>query len=320
VADVPLRFGLGMPTAFPLGEPNLDFVRFAERAEVLGYDALWAGDHIVFHIPRYEVFAALAHVAARTGRVAIGPGVLLLCLRNPVHVAQIGATLDRLTSGRFVLGVGVGGEHPKEFAASGVPVGERGARTDEALALLRRLWTEPSVTHDGRFWQLRDISMKLRPHRQPHPPIWIGGRAEAALRRTAVHGDAWFPGWVTPSRYREGWRRIEALCRERGRNPQTIERALYLFVSVDGDAAEARRQAEQFLSRNYAIPFAPFARYVVTGRPEDCVAGMHPYLAAGVRHLTVRFATAEPLRQLELWIAEVLPALREQAGAASPPA
>jgi probable F420-dependent oxidoreductase len=306
-----------MPTAFPLGEANLDFVAFAERAEVLGYDALWAGDHVVFHIPRYEVFAAVAHAAARTRRVTIGPGVLLLCLRNPVHVAQIVATLDRLSGGRFVLGVGVGGEHPKEFAASAVPVSQRGARTDEALALLRRLWTEPAVVHDGRFWQLRDVSMTLRPLQEPHPPIWIGGRGDAALGRTVTHGDAWFPGWVTPERYQQGWGRIEALCRERGRSPQTIERALYLFVSVHRDAAEARRQAEEFLSRNYAMPFAPLARYVVAGRPADCVAGVGRYLAAGVRHLTVRFASAAPLRQLELWSAEVLPALREQRGAPS---
>jgi probable F420-dependent oxidoreductase len=303
------QFGLGLPNAFPLGEPNLDFLRFAERAEELGYDALWAGDHVVFHIPRLEIFTVLAAVATKTCRVTIGPGVLLLCLRNPVHVAQAVATLDHLSAGRFVLGVGVGGEHVKEFEASGVPRRERGARTDEGLTILRKLLSEPEVDYEGRFWQLRGISMKLRPKRPP--PIWVGGRVEATFRRVVARGDAWFPGFVTPEGYADGLRRIFALCHETGRDPETIERGLYLFVSVDRDSARARRQAEEFLSRNYNMPFAPFERYLVAGRPRDCIEAVRRHMQAGARHVTVRFATVEPLPQLELWSAEVLPALRE---------
>lgn len=306
-----LRFGLGMPTAFPDGNPTLDFLRFAARAEELGYDALWSGDHIVFHIPRYEIFTLLAAVAARTERIRLGPGVLLLCLRNPVHVAQAVASLDHIAAGRFVFGVGVGGEHAKEFEASGVALRERGGRTDEALRILKRLWTEEQIDHEGRFWQLRGIGVRPHPRQRPHPPIWVGGRADAALRRTVESGDVWFPGWVTPERYRDGWSKIEALCAERGRSPDTIERALYLFVSVDADGARARAQAEAFLSRNYNMPFAPFAKYVVAGTPDECVTQVRRYLAAGPRHLTFRFATTEPMRQLELWSADVLPALHE---------
>ncbi|MET0153645.1 MAG: LLM class flavin-dependent oxidoreductase [Candidatus Binatia bacterium] len=305
----PLSFGLGLPNGFPVGEPNLDFVAFAERAEALGYDRLWAGDHVVFHVPRYEIFTTLATIAARTRQISIGPGVLLLCLRNPVHVAQAIATLDRLSGGRFVLGVGVGGEHPKEFEASGVAVRERGARTDEALVLLKKLWNEPSVDHDGRFWKLHGVSMTLSPGRPPR--VWVGGRARAALRRVVVHGDAWFPGFVTPERYRQGLATIEELCGRAGRDPSTIERGIFLFVGIDRDPSRARRQAEEFLSRNYAMPFTPFAPYVVTGAPEECVDGVRRYVDAGATHITVRFATADPLRQLELWSEEVLPALRE---------
>jgi probable F420-dependent oxidoreductase len=304
-----LSFGLGLPNAFPLGEPNLDLIGFAERAEALGYDRLWAGDHVVFHVPRYEIFTTLATVAARTRRISIGPGVLLLCLRNPVHVAQAMATLDHLSGGRVVLGVGVGGEHPKEFEVSGVAVKERGARTDEALGLLRKLWGDSSVDHDGRFWKLHGVSMPLRPRRPL--PVWIGGRAPAALRRVVAHGDAWFPGFVTPERYRQGVATIEDLCRKAGRDPSTIERGIFVFVGVDRDPFRARRQAEEFLGRNYAMPFAPFAPYIVAGAPDECTAGIRRYIEAGTSHVTVRFATAEPLRQLELWSEEVLPALRE---------
>jgi probable F420-dependent oxidoreductase len=304
-----LSFGLGLPNGFPVGEPNLDLIRFAERAEALGYDRLWAGDHVVFHVPRYEIFTTLATVAARTRRISIGPGVLLLCLRNPVHVAQAMATLDHLSGGRLVLGVGVGGEHPKEFEASGVAVRERGARTDEALVLLKKLWDEPSVDHDGRFWKLRGISMTLRPRRPLE--VWIGGRAPAALRRVVTHGDAWFPGFVTPERYRQGVATIEELCGRAGRDPSTIERGIFVFVGVDREPLRARRQAEEFLSRNYAMPFAPLAPYLVTGAPDECADGIRRYVDAGASHVTVRFATADPLSQLELWSEEVLPALRE---------
>ena len=304
-----LTFGLGLPNGFPIGEPNLDLIRFAERAEALGYDRLWAGDHVVFHVPRYEIFTTLAAVAARTRRISVGPGVLLLCLRNPVHVVQAIATLDHLSGGRFVLGVGVGGEHPKEFEASGVAVRERGARTDEALTILKTLWNRPSVDHVGRFWTLRGISMPLRPRRPL--AVWIGGRAPAALRRVVAHGDAWFPGFVTPERYRQGVATIEDLCRRAGRDPATIERGIFVFVGVDPNPAHALRQAEEFLSRNYAMPFAPFAPYLVTGAPSECAAGIRRYVDAGASHVTVRFATADPLSQLEIWSQEVLPALRE---------
>ncbi len=306
----PVRFGLGMPTAFPDGAPNLEFLRFAVRAEELGYDALWSGDHVVFHIPRLEIFTLLAAVAARTERIHIGPGVLLLCLRNPVHVAQSIVSLDHISNGRVIFGVGVGGEHAKEFQASGVSVRERGARTDEGLAVLKRLWTEDEIDHEGQFWKLARIAVRPRPRQSPHPPIWVGGRAAAALRRTVQYGDAWFPGWVTPEKLREANADLDARCAAAGRDPATIERALYLFVSVDEDEARAKAQAESFLSRNYDMPYAPFAKYVVAGRPDACAREVRRYVEAGARHLTFRFATTEPMRQLELWSAEVLPALR----------
>jgi alkanesulfonate monooxygenase SsuD/methylene tetrahydromethanopterin reductase-like flavin-dependent oxidoreductase (luciferase family) len=190
-----------------------------------------------------------------------------------------------------------------------VPRRERGVRTDEGLAIVRKLLTEREVDYTGRFWQLRGISIELRPRQRP--PVWVGGRVEATFRRVVAHGDAWFPGFVTPDAYHHGLRRIDTLCRAAGRDPATITRGLYLFVSVDEDSARARQQAEEFLSRNYNMPFAPFERYAVTGRPEECIAAVRRYLQAGATHLTVRFASVEPLRQLELWSAEVLPALRQ---------
>ncbi|MGE0684607.1 MAG: LLM class flavin-dependent oxidoreductase, partial [Candidatus Binatia bacterium] len=153
------KFGIGLPNGFPRGEVHpTAFLEVAERAEAYGYDSVWAGDHIIFHIPRFEIFTTLAAIAARTKRVQFGPAVLLLCLRHPVHVAQSIVSLDHMSGGRFVFGVGVGGEHPKEFMASGVSVNQRGPRTNEALEILRRLWTEPSVAFSGTYYHFDEIT------------------------------------------------------------------------------------------------------------------------------------------------------------------
>jgi probable F420-dependent oxidoreductase len=305
-----VKFGVALPNGFPGGQPTTVFLEVAKAAEEWGYDSLWAGDHVVFHIPRFEVFTTLAAAVARTSRVTVGPAVLLLALRNPVHVAQTVATLDHLSGGRFVLGVGVGGEHPSEFMASGVALRERGSRTNEALEVLKLLWTKPSVAFRGKHYRFDEISMKPQPLQKPHPPIWIGGRSDAALRRTVAAGNGWAPGFVTPQRYEAGWRKIVELCRRSGRDPGEITRAVYIFACMDTGASPARDEAAAYLSKNYNMPFGPLERYTVMGGPRDCVAAVRRYLSAGVEHLIVRFASFDPLGQLKLWTNDVLPALR----------
>jgi probable F420-dependent oxidoreductase len=305
------KFGIGLPNGFPRGEIHpTAFLEVAERAEAYGYDSVWAGDHIIFHIPRFEIFTTLAAVAVRTKRVQFGPAVLLLCLRNPVHVAQSVVSLDHMSGGRFVFGVGVGGEHPKEFMASGVPVNQRGPRTNEALEVLRRLWTEPSVAFSGKYYHFDEIGMKPPPLQQPHPPIWIGGRSEAALRRTAKYGNAWAPAFVTPEKYVEGQRRLAELCREYGRDPKDVQPTMYFFANVADTKEQAWSEAGEFLSKNYNIPAKPFERLAVHGSPEDCIARTRQYLDAGAEHVVIRFASFNPLQQLERWTKDVMPALR----------
>lgn len=306
------KFGIGLPNGFPRGEVNPTlFLQVAERAEQFGYDSVWAGDHIVFHIPRFEIFTTLAAVAARTSRVQFGPAVLLLCLRNPVHVAQSVATLDQMSGGRFVFGVGVGGEHPKEFMASGVPVNQRGPRTNEALEVVRRLWTESAVAFSGRYYQFEEITLLPAPLQKPHPPIWVGGRSEAALRRAAKYGQAWAPAFVTPEKFQEGRLRLATFCREYGRDPHTVQPTIYFFANVNTSREQAWAEAGEFLSKNYNMPPAPFARLAVYGTPEECIAHTRRYLDAGAEHVIIRFASFNPLQQLERWTKDVMPALRQ---------
>jgi probable F420-dependent oxidoreductase len=306
------KFGIGLPNGFPRSAVNsTEYLAVAERAEAYGYDSVWGGDHIVFHIPRFEIFTTLAAVAARTTRIHVGPAVLLLCLRNPVHVAQSVATLDHISGGRFILGVGVGGEHPKEFMASGVPVNQRGPRTNEALEVLRRLWTGEPTAFAGKYYRFDEIAVLPSPLQKPHPPIWIGGRSDAALKRTAKYGQAWAPAFVTPEKFQEGLGRLAGYCREYGRDPKEVQPTVYFFANVGTSREAAWAEAGEFLSKNYNIPSAPFARLTVHGTPEECSAHTRRFIEAGAEHVVVRFASANPLEQLDRWTQDVLPAFRE---------
>src|SRR3970040_1901739 len=154
--------------------------RDAARIEELGYDSVWTSEHVFFYFPTFDALTTLAAVAALTSRIRLGTAVLLLPLRPAALAAQEITSVDDTPRGRLTLGIGVGGEYPKEFQAVGVPVGERGARTDEAIQVLRRLWTEENVTFEGRFTKLDGVTLQPKPAQRGGPPLWIAGRSEAA--------------------------------------------------------------------------------------------------------------------------------------------
>lgn len=306
-----VKFGIGLPNGFPRSEVNAtEYLEVALKAEEYGYDSVWGGDHIVFHIPRFEIFTTLAAVAARTSRIKVGPAVLLLPLRNPVHVAQTVATLDHISGGRFIFGVGVGGEHPKEFMASGVPVKERGARTNEGLEVLRLLWTGEPIAFQGKYYRFDSIAMQPTPLQQPHPPIWVGGRSEGALRRTVKFGQAWAPAFVTPERFLQGRTRLDELCREGGRDPKDVQSAVYCFANVGTSRTAAWEETGAFLSSNYNMAAKPFERLAIHGTPEDRIAHTRRFIDAGAEYIVLRFASPNPVQQLKRWTEEVMPGLR----------
>ena len=144
-------------------------VEFAQRAEALGFDMLGCGEHVMFHGPMSNSFISLAVAAGATTRIKLMSTIVLLPLYPAALVAKMSAALDIESNGRYYLGVGVGGEYPKEFEACGVPVHERGARTNEALEVIKRLWTERDVTFDGRFTTLNEVSLDPAPVQKPHP-------------------------------------------------------------------------------------------------------------------------------------------------------
>ena len=304
------RFGVTI-AAYPDGVPRADWWwRFAERAEALGFDSLWAGEHVLYHTPTVSASILLAGFAARTRRIRLGTAIYLLPLRHPTLAAKDLSTLDLVSDGRLILGIGVGGEYGHEFEACGVPLRERGSRTDEALEILRRLWREHRVSFAGRHFAFDGVSMLPKPVQPGGPPIWIGGRSDTALRRAARSGDGYFPYLLTPARYRDNLARLATLCTEAGRDPSTVEPALLLFVSVGADREAATRIAGSTLTRMYNQPFDHLvARYCALGTPADCGATIEQYVAAGVRHVVFNWACpqAEILDQMERVARDVLP-------------
>jgi len=302
--DSVVRCGLGLAAQDRAGA-----LAAARCAEPLGFDSLWASDHLAFHVPVPESLTLLAFAAAATQRIALGTAVYLVPLRHPVLIAKQAATLDALCEGRFVLGVGIGGEYPPEFDAVGVPVHERGARTDEAIPLLRRLWSERDVVHAGRFFRLGPVTIEPRPQRPGGPPIWVGGRAPRALRRAGRLGDGYISHMVSPEHYQANLATIAGHAREVGRGGRRFATAAFLFTALGSRFEDAHAAAAKALARVYARPFEDAARkYCLLGRPEDCLEQMRRFCRVGVRHFIL-----SPLGDAEAFAeriaSEVLPEL-----------
>ena len=279
-----LSFGvsLGSFGAGTVSGPTL--LAWAELSERLGYEILWFRDHVVWHSPVLDVFTTLGAIAARTSRIRLGTGVVLLPLRPPALIAKAIATLDVLSSGRALLGVGVGGEFPKEFEACGVPPAERGRRTDEALEAIRALWTTAPASFKGERYAFDGVVMEPRPLQTPHPPIWVGGRSDAALRRAARFGDAWFAYFVSPRRFKESLERIAAQRETR----TAFGAGLVLYVCLAASHEEARTTASRYLANEYRQPFDTLVdRFCALGTPADCIEAIGRFVDAGVDHVAV---------------------------------
>src|SRR5574341_696805 len=208
----PIRFGASL-----LPHPPQEQFAIARRVDALSFGSLCTGDHVSFHNPRYESLTLLAAYAGITKRVRLGVGVYLLALRPPAAAAQITSTLDVLSGGRLIFGVGAGGENPKEFEACGIPHKERGARVTEGIDVVRTLWRDTPASFKGRFTRFEGVSIDPKPVQKPAPPIWIGGRSDAALARAGRQGDGWISYVIQAERYKQSLAKIEAAAALAGR-------------------------------------------------------------------------------------------------------
>jgi probable F420-dependent oxidoreductase len=313
------KFGItfGMHPDYPT--PPEEMFSIAERLEKLEFDSLWIGDHIAFHGGYFsESLTTLAAFAARTSRLMIGSAVYLLPLRNPGVAAKCAATVDYLSGGgRFVFGIGVGGEGKEEFELCGIPVKERGARTDEALEIIRKLWTGEKASHQGRFWKFEDACQRPKPLTPGGPPIWIGGRSDAARKRSALVGDGYVSYLYTAKRFAQGMDQIHEWAENAGRRLEIEEGrwtpAHHAFMYIDEDADRALRIGTEYLSKRYNMDFRGIAdKYLIHGPPDSVIEQIEGFKKAGARHFILRPTAAgqEDIEQLTCLAEEIIPKVR----------
>ena len=296
--------------------PTIDeLVSLVSLVDRCDFDSLWAGDHISFPVPIFDPMLQLAQAAVVSRRLILGTSVLLLPLRHPTPVAKQVISLDHLTEGRLILGVGVGGEFPREYAACGVPLNERGARLAEGVQVLRKFFTGDAVSHRGRFYgPFDDVPMRPPPRQAGGPPIWFAGRKDPALRRIGRLGDGYLAYVITPDMYRAALDTIGAAARQAGRTPLTFGTGHLLFTRLDSTYETALDRATETLSVRYAMDFRKAAaRYCALGTPEMVAERIREFHAAGVRHVALDLLGPyeERQQQIEWFATGVLPLLRD---------
>ncbi|PKB63868.1 MAG: hypothetical protein BZY80_05100 [SAR202 cluster bacterium Io17-Chloro-G2] len=289
-------------------------IELAEMAEGLGFGSVWAGDSILAR-PRLEALTTLAAIAARTRQVRLGTAVLLPALRNPVILANEVANLDLLSQGRVVLGVGIGSKTPlvqREFDSCGVSFSHRVSIYEEGLTIMRRLWSEPEVTFTGRHFQLKEVSLGLRPIKKPGIPLWMAGTVDAARRRMLRLGDGWFPNPPTTQAFTEGWDRIKELAVESGEDAEKLHRCVYTTLNINEDAAQADKEMRAFIEGYYGSPFETASRTqsVCAGNAEKCASWIKSFVDAGAQTVVIRFGGPDQQGQLHKCAQEVLPKVR----------
>jgi probable F420-dependent oxidoreductase len=297
-----------------LGRDERGVARDARWAEQIGFDQLACGEHLFFHGPTGNAFITLAAAAGATERIRLLSSLTIVPVYPTAILAKLVASLDQVSNGRFDLGVGVGGEYPPEFVAAGVPVGERGARTDEALRVLAPLLAGETVTHHGRFFDIPGLALQPPAVQRPGPPVWVGGRKPAAIRRAARFGDVWLPYMYTPRQLATSLAEVNAAAVDYGRPAGAVRGAVYCWGAVHRSARHARQRAIDVVSEVYQQDFEPLAdRYLLHGDPDAVLRRLREYFEAGARDVVFSAAASSPAERaemLELFAAEVLPEVR----------
>lgn len=309
-----MKLGVFLPISGRATGPDT-LIQAAQSAEAQGFDAVWSADRVVtpWHIstsypysenhqfivppdrPFLDSLTCLAFLAACTQNITLGISVLVLPYRHPLYWARVAASIEQLSRGRLIMGVGVGWMQ-EEFAALGVPFTERGRITDEQLAIISRLWTEEHISYQGQFYQLQDLAFYPKPMQQPRIPIWVGGEGKSAQRRAAQYGDAWFPYFVsiTTAELQAGYHNVRRLTEQFGRDPAQVKLTCCRPIEV------TREPVPQDASQ-------------LRGSPQQLVEALNAYHQIGVESLALQFMVPrwpDRVEQIERFAREVLPNLR----------
>src|ERR1043166_190426 len=296
--------------------PMADLWDTASLAETIGFDHLWLGDSPRLSLldrAHADYITLMAALAAKTSKIKIGTVPLIIALRNPVLLAHTLATRDVIASGRIIIGVSAGPRYPyaeREFAACGVPYRERAERLDEAIQLMRRLWTENAFAFTGKHFQFEELGIEPKPI-QKRIPIWIAaGDNENALRRVARLGDGWFTVAPTAEQFLARRKRIDGYIKEYDRVGAVIPSALFATFHLQTNGKTADDEGWNLAERYFRQPrsklghLSPFF-----GTPEKCAQKLRPYIDGGLTAIVARFVAPDAPAQMRLFIEELRPRL-----------
>lgn len=278
--------------------PVVPIPEFARTIEESGYDSLWVTEGLVNEMPALDIMLALGAFVQHTQQITVGTCVVIAPLRNPAILAKETATLDFLSGGRVVLGVGVGGSSNSRsdaFDVCGVDPRQRGAITDEMLEIMIKLWTARPVSHQGRFHSFENIEMGPASVQKPHAPLWAGGEAEGVLRRAARWCQGFVPSNPGVEEYARLWGRIEGYADKYGTDSSRITKAVHLYFAMGESRETARDLVQATLAKRYGFaPSLPDPRAILVGTPDDCAQTIEDHAKIGVTHFVLNCARPLP--------------------------
>ena len=336
-----LSFGIRAPNSGPLATVE-SMVEVTREAESLGYDSVWVHDHLTWseeihrtHISSgadhsdagnqspdfYEAISSLSYLAGQTQRVRLGIACVVVPCRNPLLAAKQLATLDRLSQGRLDIGVGIGSPSTmksREYEVLGINRKQRGKIADDYLRAMKAIWTTHPSSYEGPFVRFKDAEICPKPYQNPHPPLWVGGWTEAAMKRAAALGDGWLPAWLLPEDIGKRFDQIKEMAERLGRDPAKLHLGIEVYGCIDEDPAKARRDGFGTL----AIGQSTFERFLsveqlaevsLIGSPQEIRRRVEAYASAGVSHFEIKFiypSLARHSQMLQLFAKEVVAAFR----------
>ncbi|KAB2919139.1 MAG: TIGR03619 family F420-dependent LLM class oxidoreductase [Hyphomicrobiaceae bacterium] len=281
-------FGIAMRnfTKYPEMPDAQELIAYGVRMEELGYESVWAWDHILLGVepsfPIHEALTILTAVAARTSRIKVGTGILVMPMRNPVILAKELATIDHISNGRLIVGAAVGW-YKREFDSMGVDFHQRGKIMEQSLEIINRLWTEEKVVGDYPPYLLRGAVLYPKPVQKPRPPILIGGYVDAVLKRAATKGDGWLTYYYTPESFQRVWSKVRSFAEEAGRNPDELISTNQLPICI-GPRSKIEEPMKHWLQTewDYASWSESTMDSAIMGSVEECVEQLAAHVAAGV--------------------------------------
>ena len=300
-----VKCGTAIPQIFLDGPVDMVLVgNWIKRAEALGYHSLWTQEDVTGDYNALEPVSLLCYASALTTKVRLGVSVMLAPLHNPMQLAKSLSTLDQMSGGRLIAGVGLG-DRTNYYPAFGLSSDRRVHRFVEVLEVMKALWTEEKANYQGYFWQLDNIDMEPKPAQKPHPPIWFGGRHPSALRRAVRHGDGWMgAGSITTEQFREGVGRIKTFLEEAGRDPSNFSISKRVYVAIDNDEQRAERRLREWFGGRYKN--AELASQVsIWGSAAHCTEKLAEVLAAGAQLVALN-PVFDHMEHLEVLAQEVV--------------